>query len=444
MARQEYFIPDDGTLERVFLVGLSRPGESPGAGLKTLEELKRLTITAGAEIVGTEHLRLREIHAGVFIGHGHAQTLKGLAAGMNADGVIFDEDLSPAQTRNLEEALELRVLDRTTLILDIFAQHARTKEGKLQVELAQLEYLLPRLRGRGIEMSRLGGGIGTRGPGETKLETDRRRILKRISRLKEEIGHVRRHRSTQRQRRIREGIPTLSLAGYTNSGKSTLLRALTAADVLVEDKLFSTLDPTARRLTLPNGQEAVLVDTVGFIRKLPHTLVAAFRATLEEIEFSDAILLMNDGSSPDWREELAASREVLETLDVMNKPILTVFNKMDLVDRESGEIRPGIEEGPCVHISAAQGEGLDRLLAAVESLLRLTRVTRNYLIRYHRFDLLSRIQRLGKDVETHYDEEFIHVSCHLSPEDAERLHDEDMIETGPYEPPQDAGEMEET
>jgi len=410
-----------GKRERLFLVGITLPLVSFSFGEQTLSELERLVDTAGATVAGKEHLMLREIRPACFIGRGKARQLAAMTAELDVTGIVFDEELSPAQTRNLEEIFEVKVLDRSGLILDIFAQHAHTKEGKLQVELAQLEYLLPRLRGRGKMLSRLGAGIGTRGPGETKLETDRRRILKRIGQLKREILHLGKIRATQRRRRMKEGIPTVSLIGYTNAGKSTLLNALTEADVLVEDQLFCTLDPTARRLSLPADARAILIDTVGFIRKLPHTLVASFRATLEEIRYADLLLLVVDASSPMREEEIRASLEVLDILKITDKPILTVANKIDRVEDE-GALKRFLEDAaPSVAVSARNGDGLENLLKRVEKALRETRISRTYTLPYHRFDLLARLQYLGNHVEVKYRDDTIRVCLMISSKEAKKL-----------------------
>ena len=413
--------------ERFFLIGITPPHGRFEFGEQTLEELRRLTDTAGAEIVGEEHVRVREINPATFIGSGTAQRLAGISSELEATGIVFDEDLSPAQNRNLENIFDAKVLDRSSLILDIFAQHAHSSEGKLQVELAQLEYLLPRLRGRGQQLSRLGGGIGTRGPGETKLETDRRRILKRISRLKSEIDAMKKNRDIQRSRREKKSVPTVSLVGYTNAGKSTLLNTLTRGNVLVQNQLFSTLDPTARKLDLPAGGDAVLIDTVGLIRKLPHTLVAAFRATLEEIRYADILLCIVDASSPMREEEIRATHEVLEIMKVRDKPILTVFNKIDSLE-DRAEIAVLAEDAsPSVLVSAKSGEMLYNLLRKIEYMIIHTRAVRQYEIPYHRFDLLAKIQSLSDDAEVEYLDDHILVTTRIEQKEAARLEqDEDL------------------
>jgi GTP-binding protein HflX len=296
--------------------------------------------------------------------------------------------------RNLEEELGVRVIDRTQLILDIFARRARTREGKLQVELAQLEYLYPRLTGRGTELSRLGGGIGTRGPGETKLETDRRRIKRRITDLRRELDEVRRHRALLRTRR--QGVPLtlVSLVGYTNAGKSTLLNALTGAGVPAEDKLFATLDPTTRRLVLPNNEVVLLTDTVGFIRRLPHHLVAAFRATLEEVTEADLLLHVVDVSNPDYPDQVKAVEDVLASLGAGEKPAILVFNKVDRLNAEEPWLVPAGR--PAVAVSALTGQGLDELRRLIMEVLRDQRVRREFLVPYRRGDVLNLLYEKGE------------------------------------------------
>ncbi|HXF82747.1 MAG TPA: GTPase HflX, partial [bacterium] len=314
--------------ERAVLVGVH--GVDPGRDPE-MEELARLAEAAGAVVVGTlvQH-RTRPVPA-TFLGRGKVEELRALCRRVGADLVIADHELTPVQQRNLEDALGIKVIDRTALVLDIFARRAQTHEGRLQVELAQMTYLLPRLTGRGTALSRLGGGIGTRGPGETKLEVDRRRIRRRITDLRRQIAEIRRTRALQRAARREAQFPTVALVGYTNAGKSTLLNALTDAGVFVEDKLFATLDPTVRRVTLPNGRPALVVDTVGFISRLPTQLVAAFHATLEEVTEADLLVHVVDGSHPDRRAQMRAVREVLGQLGAADKPTVVAVNKTDLL-----------------------------------------------------------------------------------------------------------------
>ena len=300
-----------------------------------------------------------------FIGKGKVEELKAMADELGATTAIFDQELSGAQVRNLEEALDLKIIDRTQLILDIFAQRAKTREGIIQVELAQLSYLLPRLSGQGKNLSRLGGGIGTRGPGETKLETDRRHIRDRITDLKTVLDEVVRHRTLHRERRRKSGVPQVALVGYTNAGKSTLLRELTNADVYVENQLFATLDPTSRNLELPSGKEVVLTDTVGFIQNLPHDLVAAFRATLEEVLEADLVLHVIDSSSPMRDEQIAVVEKILQELGAAGKPMLMLYNKIDLCQDDGSELLPANHEDALV-MSAYNADDLLRLRQTIQ------------------------------------------------------------------------------
>ena len=333
----------------------------------SLNELEELARTAGAEVIGRLVQKRESPDTATCIGAGRLEEFAGLAANTACDLVIFDRELTATQQRNLEDALPCRVVDRTLLILDIFAGRARSSEGRLQVELAQLQYLLPRLAGQGTALSRLGGGIGTRGPGETKLESDRRHIRRRIKNLKLQLAEVQRQRETRRARRQKIGLPTVALVGYTNAGKSTLLNALTDAGVLAEDKLFATLDPTARALRLPDGRQVLLIDTVGLVRRLPHHLVDAFRSTLEEAARADVLLNLCDASSPEAAEHLRVTRELLASLGCIDRPILTVFNKCDRLPG-SEILLPG-EDRQSLRISARTGEGLPALLEAVAAAL---------------------------------------------------------------------------
>lgn len=356
-------------LEKAITVGLEVAGSRRWEVEDSLDELDRLAETAGAEVVGRVVQRRASPDPATYIGEGKAREIAALAIVAHADLVIFDDELSPAQQRNLEEIIGIKVIDRTWLILDIFASRAASKEGKIQVELAQLSYLLPRLTGKGVELSRLGGGIGTRGPGETKLETDRRRIRKRIAVLRGELAEIAARRGLQRSRRKEAGIPVVSLVGYTNAGKSTLFNALTESQVLAEDKLFATLDPTIRRCRLPGGGVVLLADTVGFIRKLPHDLVAAFRATLEEVAEADVICHVVDASHPGKDEQCAAVNAVLADLGLQDKPMVTVLNKIDLVEGDIERERLRVEHPGAVLISAAERWGLSDLLRAIEDTL---------------------------------------------------------------------------
>ena len=339
---------------------------------ESFAEFRELVAGAGARIAAEVMQRRSRPDPATLIGAGKVEEIAGIAASCNADLVLFDHDLTPTQLRNLEAALPCRVLDRTQLILDIFARHARTREGQLQVELAQLEYMLPRLTGKGKAMSQLGGGIGTRGPGETKLETDRRRIQRRIDHLKEEVDSVRRVRKQQRQRREAVPVPTVAIVGYTNAGKSTLFNRLTGAHVLESSRMFATLDPKLRAIELPSRRKILLSDTVGFIRNLPHTLVTSFRATLEEVGQAEVLLHVRDAASSYSDEQKLQVEKVLAELEVMAKPRIEVLNKVDLLDEHQREGllgRAAVASGAEVLVSAQTGEGIDALLLAIDRAL---------------------------------------------------------------------------
>jgi GTPase len=335
----------------------------------SLAEFEELARSAGAEIAATLVQHRPRPDPATLIGRGKLEEISGVAASTNADLVLFDHDLTPSQLRNLEAELPCRVIDRTQLILDIFARHARTREGQLQVELAQLEYQLPRLAGRGKAMSQLGGGIGTRGPGETQLETDRRKINLRIDHVKQQLEAVRRIRRQQRQRREAVPVPVVALVGYTNAGKSTLFNALTEAGVLESSRMFATLDPKLSQLTLPSRRRVLLSDTVGFIRNLPHTLVTSFRATLEEVERAELLLHVRDASSPMLEEQKVQVERVLGELDTAGKPVIEVWNKIDLLAEEERERLRFPSSSSRVAVSALKHEGLDRLLRAIDEAL---------------------------------------------------------------------------
>ena len=344
----------------------------PRTSLPTLEEdsrlaeFRELVTSAGATVSAELEQHRPKADPATLVGSGKVDELSGLAASTQADLAIFDHDLSPTQLRNLEDALPCRVIDRTQLILDIFARHARTREGQLQVELAQLEYMLPRLTGRGKAMSQLGGGIGTRGPGETQLETDRRRLQRRMVQLRSELDAVRRTRAQQRQRRESVPVPTVALVGYTNAGKSTLFNALTSGQVLASARMFATLDPKLSALQLPSRRKVLLSDTVGFIRDLPHTLVTSFRATLEEVRTAEVLLHVRDASSPMREEHKAEVEKVLAELEVLHKPRLEVLNKVDCLSDEETAVLRAAGNGQAILISAQQHTGLDTLLARLD------------------------------------------------------------------------------
>ena len=351
------------------------PADSPDfSSEESLDELRMLATSAGAQIAGEFTQSRDRPDPATLIGKGKLEEIAGAAASVSADVILFDHDLSPSQQRNIERVVNTRVIDRTQLILDIFAGHARTREGQLQVELAQLEYMLPRLAGRGVEMSQLGGGIGTRGPGETQLETDRRKIYRRVRHVKQQIENVRRIRAQQRQRRESVPVALVALVGYTNAGKSTLFNALTKANVVVSSRMFATLDPTIRGAELPSKRKILFSDTVGFIRHLPHTLVSAFRATLEEVQRATLIMQVSDANSPVSAEQDAQVESVLKELEADKKPRLRVMNKIDLLlPKQRESLR---DDGQTIHVSAAKGIGLGTLLDRVDDLLEEDRPQR--------------------------------------------------------------------
>jgi len=346
---------------------------------ESLAELRTLAESAGARVVGEILQRRDRPDPATLVGAGKLEEIAGAAASVDADVLLFDHDLSPSQQRNIEKIIQRRVIDRTQLILDIFARHARTREGQLQVELAQLHYMMPRLAGHGVEMSQLGGGIGTRGPGETKLETDRRKIARRVRHVEQQLENVRRIRAQQRQRRESAPVATVALVGYTNAGKSTLFNALTRAGVLSSPKMFATLDPTIRAVELPSKRKVLLSDTVGFIRNLPHTLVSAFRATLEEVQRASLVLHVSDASSRLSAEQDAQVEIVLKELEAEKKLRLRVMNKVDLLDEEVAKsliADPGRESSRTVYVSAIEGTGLNHLLERIDKMIEEDQISR--------------------------------------------------------------------
>ncbi len=382
-----------GELERAVLVGLETPGR--GQEPESLQELALLAETAGAVVLDMVVQRRSRPDPATWVGAGKVEEIRARAASAGAHVVIFDHELSAGQQRNLERALSTKVLDRTALVLDIFAQRARTREGRLQVELAQMTYLLPRLAGRGVLLSRLGGGIGTRGPGETKLEVDRRRIRTRITDLRLEIGELSRHRRLQRESRRGAALPVVALVGYTNAGKSTLLNTLTQAHVFTADKLFATLDPTIRKVVLPNHRPVLLVDTVGFIQKLPHDLVAAFRATLEEVTDADLLVHVIDASHPRWMEQRAAVEQVLRELGAAGKLRVTALNKADRLSADA--LRDVLAEEPeGVPVSALRGLGLLNLLRVISRRLPDPAQRVRLVIPYADVGILAQVYAQGR------------------------------------------------
>ena len=390
-------------IQRAFLVGVVLPEMSSQEAERSLDELTLLTDTAGSEPVDQELVRRTRIDPATYIGSGKAEELTALTKALDIDVVIFDNQLTPAQQRNLQKLFGCDVVDREGLILDIFAQHAHTKVGALQVELAMNRYNLPRLRGKGTSLSQQGAGVLARGPGETKLETDRRKILQRISKLERDLKETVQHRETQRKARKRSEIPQVSIVGYTNAGKSTLLNALTHAGVLVEDRLFATLDSTVRRLELPNHRPMLLADTVGFVRRLPHHLVEAFQSTLSEVAEADLLVHVVDGSDDDVAGQIGAVRQVLLEIDAADVPELIVFNKADLMTKHAVERLAALYPDG-VAISALEGIGLDDLLIKLADLLERTSVTLTLDIPYSRGDLVAAAHRVGEVIEEKHDD----------------------------------------
>ena len=393
--------------ERVILVGISTGQDEDTEG--SLEELKELVKTAGAETIGTVIQNRESAHPATYLGKGKIDEVKWMVWETEATGIVCDDELSPAQLRNLEEALDTKVMDRTMVILDIFASRARTREGKIQVELAQLRFRAARLVGMRNSLSRLGGGIGTRGPGETKLEVDRRLIHQRIGQLKAELEDVKRHRQVQREQRTRNRVPVAAIVGYTNAGKSTLLNRLTNAGILAEDKLFATLDPTTRTLALPGGQELLLTDTVGFIRKLPHHLIEAFKSTLEEARYCDIILHVVGCSSPRLEMQMYVDYETLRQLEIQDKVMVTVFNKIDQLP-ENVTLRDFSADYQ-VKISAKTGEGIPELLELFETILRGRNVYLEKTFPYSEAGKIQLIRKSGQNLEEEYGPEGIQVKA---------------------------------
>ncbi len=394
----------DVRVQRAFLVGVTLPGMTSVEAERSLDELALLTDTAGADPVERELVRRQRIDPATYLGSGKAAELANLTKALDIDLVVFDNPLAPAQQRNLQKLFECDVVDREALILDIFAQHARSKVGAIQVELALLRYYLPRLRGKGKTLSQQGAGVLARGPGETKLETDRRRIVQRISKLERELKATVQHRATQRKARRKTEIPQVAIVGYTNAGKSTLLNALTDAGVLVEDRLFATLDSTVRRLVLPNQSSALVADTVGFVRRLPHHLVEAFQSTLAEVTESDLLLMVVDGTDENPAGQLAAVREVLLEIDGGGIPELIVVNKVDAMSEIARQRLQNLYPD-AVMVSALRRTGLGEMLGRIADLLEKPMVTLTLEIPYDRGDLVAAAHRIGDVVEEKHDDQ---------------------------------------
>jgi GTP-binding protein HflX len=434
------------TQERALLIGLEKEGVSKWDLQDSLDELRELANSAGAEVIDTVTQKLQKPTAPYYIGRGKAESIKDSCQDRQVTSVIFDDELSPAQGRNLENLFARKVLDRTQLILDIFAQRARSREGRLQIELAQLQYLLPRLTRMWHHLSRQTGGIGTRGPGETQLEVDRRRVQERIARLERELEAVRKTRAVQRQGRKRHQWPVAAVVGYTNAGKSTLLNLLTGADLVAENKLFATLDPTTRSFVLPNKQRVLLTDTVGFLRKLPHTLIESFKATLEEVSEADLLIHIVDLSHPRVDEQMEAVDAVIKELDAFGKQTLIVFNKIDNLETGAGGSRATLTGKPervgerggesinresaetyvkrfpgSVAISARTGEGVNRLVRALENALSSWRLRSRFRIPSDQSALIAEIHRVGHVLELRYEGDDALIVAHVPPELAQKL-----------------------
>ena len=398
--------------EKVILVAVA-DGDMREAE-ESLDELEELAKTAGAEVAARVIQGREAPHPGTYVGKGKIEEIETLLFGTDASGIICDDELSPAQIKNLERMLDVKIMDRTLLILDIFAKRASTKEGKIQVELAQLRYRASKLTGQGTALSRLGGGIGTRGPGEKKLEVDRRRIRERISHLKRELSDVIRHRETQRKQRQRHHIPVVCIAGYTNAGKSTLLNRLTDSHVLEEDQLFATLDPTTKSLKFESGFQVLLTDTVGFIRKLLHHLVDAFRSTLEEVKYSDLILHVVDASNPQREKQMETVYETLTQLGAGKQTVVTAFNKVDLLSEEEPLKDPHAKK--TVRISAKTGEGLEELLKSMEELLKKQKLYLEKTYSYKDAGKIQIIRSCGQIQKEEYRDDGIYVEAYIPKE----------------------------
>jgi GTP-binding protein HflX len=403
--------------ERFVLVGVASATSDDTA--ESLDELEELAATAGAKTVGKIIQNRESVHHGTYIGKGKIDEVKALAVETGATGVVCDDELSPVQLRNLSEALQIKVLDRTVIILDIFANRASTKEGKIQVELAQLKYRSSRLIGLRNSLSRLGGGIGTKGPGEKKLEMDRRLIKDRINQLRHELEEVKQNRETSRSLRSKNRIPVIAIVGYTNAGKSTLLNYLTHAGVLEEDKLFATLDPTTRNLSLESGQQILITDTVGFIRKLPHHLIESFRSTLEEAKYSDIILHVVDSSNPDVDRQMHIVYETLKKLGIEDKIIITAFNKQDKLEED--QILKDFKADHTIKISAKTGMDVDKLLELIEKVLNERKVLLEKVFSYEDAGKIQVIRKYGQLLEEEYQQDGIFVKAYVTKDILENL-----------------------
>ena len=407
--------PPPSATEKTVLVGLEHNGVSRWDLQDSLEELRELAATAGAKVVDTVTQKLDHPTAPYYIGKGKAEEVALRCAETGAGSIIFDDELSPAQGRNLEEVTSKKILDRTQLILDIFARRARSREGRLQIELAQLQYLLPRLTRMWTHLSRQTGGIGTRGPGETQLEVDRRRVQERIARLQRDLEEVRKHRAIQREGRARHQWPVVAIVGYTNAGKSSLLNRLTNAGVLAEDKLFATLDPTTRQFVLPNKLKVLFTDTVGFIRKLPHTVIESFKATLEELRTADLLVHVVDLSHPQWEDHIAATDAVIRELEADGKHTLVVFNKIDNVANPEAVQAAMARHPNSVAISVKTGENLQEFVDELQNQLSAWRMRQKFRIPQSDSAALAELHRAGHVVEIAYEGDDALVTAHIPP-----------------------------
>jgi GTP-binding protein HflX len=396
-------------IERVILVGVQLDDDEDAES--SLEELKELAKTAGAETVGKVIQPRDSFHPATYIGKGKLEEVRELIVKLDATGIICDDELSPAQLKNLEDELNTKVMDRTMVILDIFAAHATTSEGKIQVEMAQLKYRMTRLAGLGTTLSRLGGGIGTRGPGEKKIETDRRIIRDRVTKLSRQLKEVESHREVTRQQRSEDSVMTAAIVGYTNAGKSTLLNHLTNADVLSQDKLFATLDPTTRMLKLTNGEKILLTDTVGFIRKLPHNLIEAFKSTLEEAKYADIIIHVVDCSNPDMDRQIATVYETLQQLEVKDKTVITLFNKCDKFTEVP--VLKDLKAKYTINISAYRGDGLDKLDEVLQEIIKESRIYIERCFAYNEAGKIQLIRQHGQLQKEEYTENGIEVQAYV-------------------------------
>ena len=398
-------------VEKVILFAAQTQKQTDAHVWEGLDELEELVKTAGGETITKIIQKVDGIHTAHYLGSGKVQELKEMIKESNATGVVSDDELSPMQMRNLEKLLDTKVMDRTMVILDIFAKRANSKEGKLQVEIAQLRYRLTRLTGQGIDLSRLGGGIGTRGPGEQKLETDRRHVRDRISLLQQELKEVEKHRSLIREHRQKSGSPTVAIVGYTNAGKSTLLNALSGSDVYVENRLFATLDPTTRKVNLPGGSEVLVTDTVGFIKKLPHHLVKAFYSTLEETKYADMVLHVMDTSSPHLDSHQEVVYDTLQMLGAGDKPTIAVLNKMDICQEESVHVMTPVDAQ--IKISAKNNDNIQVLLEEIENLLRHRMQEIELLIPYGEGHILSYVHNHGEGIQEEYQEQGTYIKGYI-------------------------------